>query len=246
MFQQFSLQHVPSKTTSPHPPARNKLTLEGIANRMFSEKSTRSRAFEDLLQGFNETGSIMDRVLEQYSNENWKPNVHAELALLEATYEKQCSFYDEDRFIACSKAACFCCYHYICNHPGNYTRPACHNKLYLNWKPPELCPVVSGVQAFSQQDVMNQVIVAVRKAVVERVFRQQRRKWHPDSSTGITPSLVADLKPLSNPSDEQGPLIFAVGSEGSQTPAGTTAHGMTNHVSGMKEDDDEDGGVPLP
>lgn len=189
----------------------------------------------------------MTRILEQYSNTNWQLNVHAELALLEATYEKQCSFYDDDKFIACSKAACFCCYHYICNHPGNYARPACHNKLYVNWRPPDLCPIVSGAQAFPQREVMDRIIVEVRKAVIERVLRQQRRRWHPDSSTGITPSLTTIPSPLSTPIDERGPLIIAAGSESLEMPSGTAAYSMRDQEIGESEDDDdEDGGVPLP
>jgi hypothetical protein len=247
MFQQFSLQHLAVGTNSRRPPARKKLTIDGIVNRMFSEESARSREFQDLLRGLNETGNIMTRILEQYSNTNWEPYVHAELALLEATYEKQCSFYDDDRFIACSKAACFCCYHYICSHPGNYARPACHNKLYLNWKPPDLCHVASGAQAFPQREIMDRVIVEVRKAVIERVLRQQRRRWHPDSSTGITPSLITIVRPLSDSIDERGPLDFVVGNESLEMTCGTAAKSMTTHKIGESEDDDdEDGGVPLP
>lgn len=247
IFQQFSLQHLAAGSSSRRPPARQKLTLDGIVNRIFSEKSARSREFHDLLRSLNETGRIMARVLEQYSNTKWQPSVPAELALLEATYEKQCSFYDDDKFIACSKAACFCCYHYICNHPGDYARPACHNKLYLNWKPPDLCNIVSGAQAFPQREVMDRVIVEVRKAVIERVFRQQRRRWHPDSSTGITPSLMTVSRPLPNSIDERGPPVFAIGSPSLRMPSERAAHiTTTQEVGESDDDDDDDGGVPLP
>lgn len=74
----------------------------------------------------------MQRILQHYSDKNWQLSVHAELALLEAMDERQCTFYDNDKFIACSKAACFCCYHYICSHLGAFARPACHNKVYRN------------------------------------------------------------------------------------------------------------------
>lgn len=50
MFQQFEIQHLVSGASPERPHVRAKLTLNGIANRMFSEKSSESEEFRDLLQ----------------------------------------------------------------------------------------------------------------------------------------------------------------------------------------------------
>lgn len=177
MFQQFELHHLGSGASSERPNTRAKLTLDGIANRMFSKKSSESEEFRNLLQCMEESGSIMQRVLEHYSDKNWRPSIHAELALLEVMHERQCTFYDDDKFIACSKAACFCCYHYICSHPGAFARPACHNKVHRNWKPPKSAFAAEDPQNLRQRDIMNNLTAEVRKAVVARVLRQRSRRW---------------------------------------------------------------------
>lgn len=165
MFQHFKLEHVASEANSEHPHTRAKLTLDGIANRISSEKSSASQEFRDLLRLMDGTGSVMQRISQHYSDENWQPNIHAELALLEVVHERQCVFCDDDKFIACSKAACFCSYHYICSHPGAFARPVCHNKV-LKWE-----ASIFGIRCSRSPKSWNNLTAEVRRAVVARVLR---------------------------------------------------------------------------
>lgn len=238
MFQQFEVHHLASGASSERPHIRAKLTLDGIANRMFSKNSSESEEFRDLLQRMEESGSIMQRISEHYSDKNWQPNVHAELALLEVMHERQCIFYDDDKFIACSKAACFCCYHYICSHSGAFARPACHNKVHRNWKPPKSAFAAEDPQNLGQRDIMNNLTAEVRKAVVARVLRQRSRKWHADSSTGITASIMPVFQP-------QVYTIDTGETDVSRAISRSSGDNTLDHV-GSDFDDDEDGGVALP
>jgi hypothetical protein len=64
--------------------------------------------------------------------------VHAELLLVDLFYWKQFDFLDDDAYIGCSKPACYNCFQYILAHPENFALPACHNKLYLTWRTPDI------------------------------------------------------------------------------------------------------------
>ncbi|KAK0888252.1 hypothetical protein LTR02_016481 [Friedmanniomyces endolithicus] len=164
------------------------LTLAGISGRMFPSNSADLIIFREGLQMLEEKGSIMSRVLEHYRSKDWRPRIHAELTLLEALHDSRCMFFGNDKYIACSKPACFCCYHYIGYHSGSFIRPPCHNKVYINWQPPNLVTDTSHARALGQRDVINKVTQEVRRAIVERVLNTRNNmRWHPDSSTGITP-----------------------------------------------------------
>ncbi|KAF4626908.1 hypothetical protein G7Y89_g11247 [Cudoniella acicularis] len=82
--------------------------------------------------------NIQDRLQAQYHDKDFRPRVHAELNLLEYFHMNRLPFVDDDRFIGCSKPACYCCYHYISLHPGGFVRPSSHGIRYLNWRPPDL------------------------------------------------------------------------------------------------------------
>ncbi|KAK0261276.1 hypothetical protein LTR35_017885 [Friedmanniomyces endolithicus] len=164
------------------------LTLAGISGRMFPSNSADLIIFREGLQMLEEKGSIMSRVLDHYRSKDWRPRIHAELTLLEALHDSRCMLFGNDKYIACSKPACFCCYHYIGYHSGSFIRPPCHNKVYINWQPPNLVTDTSHARALGQRDVINKVTQEVRRAIVERVLNTRNNmRWHPDSSTGITP-----------------------------------------------------------
>ena len=56
--------------------------------------------------------------------------VHAELQIAD-TYSRsrELEFVDNDRYIGCSKPACYFCYLWLCNHKHYYVHPATHYKI---------------------------------------------------------------------------------------------------------------------
>jgi hypothetical protein len=212
------------------------LTLAGITNRMVSNDDTEQLlAFREALEIQDQKHSIMTRVSEYYGESHWKTRIHAELALLELLYDCRCRFFDDDRYIACSKASCFCCYHYICQHPGSFIAPSSHNKIYLNWSPPNVTRDVSGVRYVQQRDIMNKVTAQIRRAVIDRTLATHGRlRWHPDSSTGITLTVKASSTHFSAQRSQEN--ICAV-----QDLAG----GFADSVQISDSESSEDGGVPV-
>lgn len=117
---------------------------------------------------------------------NWKPKVHAELLLLEHFYTGNLDFVDADRYIACSKPACYCCYHYIKAHPGNFVVPGSHHNNYLKWRAPDVkmgdergerirMEILIGMSKVFREDVLQQILE-----------KREPRRRKPDSATEIS------------------------------------------------------------
>jgi OTT_1508-like deaminase len=101
-------------------------------------------------------------------------------------------FFDNDRYIGASKAACYCCSLYIREHPGGFVEPATHQKNYLNWLPPTSTPEVqepNSETAIHERMMLNSMVKAIRKRTIEQLKAQtggERRRHHFDSITWET------------------------------------------------------------
>ncbi|KAK3678161.1 hypothetical protein LTR78_002257 [Recurvomyces mirabilis] len=196
LFEGANVLALKCPAATPAPSAYPGLTSSGISNRVFpSSSSTELQDFQAVLQRLEDQGMrLIDGVRDYYASKDWRPKVHAELTLLEALHAHQGNFFDNDKYIACSKPACFCCYHYICAHPGGFARPDCHNKVYHSWQPPALPSTTSSKLKDEQSRVMNSLVQQVRQAVVEKVSNIRRyAKWHADSTTGLTAFTVESV-----------------------------------------------------
>jgi hypothetical protein len=193
-FDDFEIEFLPSSKPAESPPRMDELTtLDGIIVRMLKNENTCKVPFyQDALNAMDTKLHIYQRLRNEYENPTFLPRVHAELILLEHFYKHGYDFVDEDKYIGCSKPACYCCYHYICTHPGNFVRPASHNKTYLAWRPPDVVDDdAEGSTMKHRRDIMNKMVEKVRTDVLEQIEKQSgRRHTHPDSTTGITASVA--------------------------------------------------------
>jgi hypothetical protein len=194
LFDNFTIKTRPSpKPPSLPPPTDHLTTLSGIIKRMLPAGSEEILRYQEALTAMDAKFNIQDRLQAQFQDKDFRPRVHAELNLLEYFYIERLPFLDDDRFIACSKPACYCCYHYISLHPGGFVRPSSHGIRYLNWRPPDLVNAIDTQEKNQQRDVLNKVIAQIRLDALRQI--EQRRgpsRWHPDSTTGITHSQKHD------------------------------------------------------
>jgi OTT_1508-like deaminase len=167
---------------------KEETTIKSIAGRMFSSKKEQEEFMERLsyLKGEEFDVFIQDE-------RSKKTRVHAELLLIDHFERTGCNFLDaHEKYIGCSKPACYLCHMYIAQHPGRYVVPACHNKLYIAWRPPDaFVGDTSGtLSAAAQEKIVLKMIEIVRKDLVTEIFsRTMRRPIHADSTTGITSTL---------------------------------------------------------
>jgi hypothetical protein len=194
LFNNFTIRARPSPRPPSFPPPIDGLTtLDGIIKRMLPANSEETPRYQEALATMDAMFNILDRLRTQFQDKHFRPRVHAELNLLEYFHRERLLFVDGDRFISCSKPACYCCYHYISLHPGGFVRPSSHGVRYLNWRPPDLVNATDTREQNHQRDVLNKVIAQIRLDALRQI--EQRRGpslWHPDSTTGITHSQQHD------------------------------------------------------
>jgi hypothetical protein len=72
------------------------------------------------------------------SRKRFVTRVHAELQIADKFSRNQyMEFVDDDRYIGCSKPACYFCYNWLCNHQHRYIPPATHNKIIVGCRGPD-------------------------------------------------------------------------------------------------------------
>ncbi|RDL33069.1 Uncharacterized protein BP5553_08508 [Venustampulla echinocandica] len=190
LFDNFDIRIRPSpKAPSFPPPTDGLTTLEGIIKRMLPAQSNEIERYQEALAVMDNKFQILDRLQAQFTDKDFKPRVHAELNLLEYLYNNRIPFVGDDRFIGCSKPACYCCYHYISLHPGGFVRPSSHGIRYLNWRLPDPIDDTNLEEERHRRVILNKLIAQIRLDALRQIDQcRGPSPWHPDSTTGITNS----------------------------------------------------------
>lgn len=195
-FDNFQVQHLPLRHSPFSVPAPDdKTTFPSIVGRMFpANASEKVQDCQERLAFLNDRFNLFERFLNVWTDKNFQPRVHCELILLEHFYSNQLDFADSDRYIGCSKPACYCCALYIRNHPGRFVEPACHQKVWPNWRPPDVSYLPDGKGAESHRNVLNNMITRIRGDVTSQILdRSNPQRWHPDSITGISTDIYGSV-----------------------------------------------------
>ncbi|KAI9744848.1 MAG: hypothetical protein M1818_001773 [Claussenomyces sp. TS43310] len=241
------------------PPTDNLTTLNGIVNRMISGDKTKLQQYQEALAFMDAKFHILDRLLAVYKHKDFKPRVHAELILLDFFHQNRLEFVDDDKFIGCSKPACYCCYHYISSHPGGFVRPASHGIRYLSWRPPGMVVSASDSQKKFQRNVLNSMIAQIRLDTLRQIAQRRGPSgWRFDSTTGITSSMDGDGLGLTVlQSSERADSSISTEQAGSDRLPVDTSYSEREEAyadgisEGVHDDEDSsvtsdsDGGVPL-
>ncbi|KAI8959090.1 hypothetical protein F5Y11DRAFT_334117 [Daldinia sp. FL1419] len=175
------------------PPCADSLTkLDGILKRMLPANDPRLDEYTEASVSLDHRFQITQRIRKQYGSKSFKPRVHAEIQILEHFCAKQLRYVDNDRYIGCSKPACYCCYLYFSHHNSMPVKPESHQKIYLNWGLPALPNGSDDPGYIPQRDLMNKMLETIRKDALAQIIRQAGPLTsHPDSLTGITVSTKA-------------------------------------------------------
>ncbi|KAI0126794.1 hypothetical protein BJ170DRAFT_596365 [Xylariales sp. AK1849] len=270
-FDEFVVCPIPVLPSVARPEPDNHTTLHGILNRMISsdDDSVLSNYVESLTD-MDQKLKILERIKGQYRDEKFKPCVHAEIQVLEHFYKEKLQYAQGDRYIGCSKPACFSCHLYIRIHPAGCVAPQTHQNIYLNWGPPALQGRSNDEGYTQQRDILNEMLKSIRREALGQIDRKAAAfKWHPDSQTGITQTTRSDIMSVgdhgsldeaferlnlssadrsrdSNESDAFEFARFNPGSPGSSN--GETVRYASNPdvgISADEDDPDSDGGAYL-
>jgi hypothetical protein len=186
LFYDFEVVRAKSPPAFPPPLRERNPTLSAIAGRLSSNAAEIQENREGLEQ-LDHLHKLSEQLRSYCMSEDWRPRVHAELILLDLFWTKDFDFVAGDRYIACSKPACYCCYHYIREHPGRFVPPACHNNSWLNWRPPDIYEPTQPYIIKTREDILNEMAKKIRRDVSAQIAeRRGPGKWRPDSLTEIT------------------------------------------------------------
>ena len=183
------------------PPARcyfqssHSITLEGMASRIFT-KDDEITYYQEALETLERTsnGALLGRLQQEC---RFKTRIHAELLLADFFYWHQFDFVGADPYIGCSKPACFNCFQYLLAHPGTFVLPACHNKLYLAWRTPD---IIEDRVPISTASKIREAITSRMNSNIRSELRRQidgryaKMAAQYDSVTGTSSSIQVDRR----------------------------------------------------
>lgn len=182
----FRIEILSSSKEQKLPLTPKEATLESTIHRMFSTVQEQSK-FMARLRSIWDASELSGLLQRQRSI---KTLVHAELLLIDHCDRQGCQFLDgNDKYIGCSKPACYLCHAYITSHPGRYAVPPSHQKLYVGWRPPDSTP--SHPNSVARQQAQKKVLLAliewVRRDIATDIeSRTSRLPYHADSTAGMT------------------------------------------------------------
>lgn len=189
LFDDFEVLRACSPKSMPPPLQGRNPSLYDIAGRLVNSPEATERlryGLATLDQRFN----LSTHLEEVCTSSSWRPRVHAELILLDKFWKKQLYFVAGDRYIGCSKPACYSCHHYIIAHPGRFAVPACHNNNWLKWRPPDIMNPRDEKSIKEREDILNRMVVDIRRDILRQIEEQQGpRRRQPDSNTEISSTI---------------------------------------------------------
>ena len=194
----FKIRHLTSSTEERLPLTPKEATVEGTIRRMFSNTEEKNK-FMNRLQFIWDPFELTQLLRKKRTT---KTRVHAELLLIDHFDSNGLEFLDgNDKYIGCSKPACYLCHAYIKHHPGRYTIPQSHQKLYVGWRVPDINSQdpASAARLQIQDRIFLDLIKWVRDDITNDIeSRTPRRPYHADSTAGMT-STAKTLASIPNP-----------------------------------------------
>jgi hypothetical protein len=233
------------------PPRRKATNVEAALGRMLPADAPGFEAYRQTLSLMDEPCKISERFLKCYSNSKNQARVHAEVQVLHHFDQHDKEFAEDDKYIACSKPACFCCHLYFRHHPGGFVEPHSHHKIYLNWQPPGMKSAKIGKEN-QLRDILNLMVKDIRKDALDQIIKRAApRGYHPDSVTGISLSIFAapelDAIGTTTHDDRESDALADIGNAYSSLESdNATASSSSIALPNMDDDtDEEEGGISL-
>jgi len=122
--------------------------------------------------------------------------VHAELQVADRfSRDQYMEFVEGDKYIGCSKPACYFCYNWLCSHRHQYTPPATHHKIIPGCRGPDsnineagaviLKEMYGKICSVLDQDILNFLISS------EHGDTHRRRQYMSTEGSSRAPSRIS-------------------------------------------------------
>ena len=96
-----------------------------------------------------------EKLIEWFRSNELIPRPHAEVVVLDYFFTQGLKVMDDDFYIGCSKASCYCCALYFKHHPGKFLLRPSHGNTWLQWCLPQ--PFVGGENNTSNLNILRRM-----------------------------------------------------------------------------------------
>jgi len=193
LFGIFEVTCIPSSIRSSNPLNASPQTASEILTRMIpSSVETKSR-YLDLAKTMQQNFDLDKVIKDEWTRNSFRPIVHAEILVyswLEKTGGTRPErFFNNWRYIGCSKPACKLCHSYFSSHPSGVQIRGTHGNLYRNWRMPDYADIY-GVrtkeEALTKRHEILQGIMGNLRQCVLRTLSEKTTDSRPCDSNTIS------------------------------------------------------------
>lgn len=200
LFDVYDVRLIRPVDSNPRPQADSLTNLPSILKRMLPANDPKLKEYEEGIRSLDQKFHITERIHRQYEDKNFQPQIHAEIQVLEHFHNNNINFVDDDRYIGCSKPACYCCHLYFQHHQARPVVPESHQNIYPNWGVPALPSGAEDPGYKEQRNLMNKMLQTIKQDALSQIRRKAGPlRWHADSRTGITMSSMESPLDIGHP-----------------------------------------------
>ncbi|KAI1766826.1 hypothetical protein GGR53DRAFT_180630 [Hypoxylon sp. FL1150] len=191
LFDEYDIRLIERVESNPRPEADSMTNLPDILKRMLPANDPGLKQYRENIQSLDQKFNITARIQEKYDDKNFQPQIHAEIQVLEHFYANRIGFADDDRYVGCSKPACYCCHLYFQHHKARPVVPESHQNIYRNWGLRALPEGAKDPGYVEQRNLINKMLEAIRQDALGQIrCKASPPRRHADSRTGITVSTM--------------------------------------------------------
>jgi hypothetical protein len=191
LFNDPEVSFIPSSTYVSTKLKDEDLEADAIIGRMVRQPAelTRYQEYVATLQKYN----LNDLIREAHDGGSCTSFVHAEVLVLDWLtkngYINSSRFFNDWRYVGCSKPSCILCQFYFQEHQTGVEFRASHGNLYSCWRFPD---VLSSPENVARSDMVDRVLKRVREDAFDIVTRKTRPLSRVYDSNTFTSALAVD------------------------------------------------------
>jgi OTT_1508-like deaminase len=181
LFGTFEVTCISSSIRASNPLNASPQTALEILTRMIPNSDETKGKYLDLAQTMQQNFDLDQVIEDEWTSKSFRPIVHAEIIVhnwLEQTGGTRPErFFQNWRYIGCSKPACKLCHYYFSSHSSGIQTRGTHDNLYRNWRMPDYadsCGLRTKEEALAKrheilQGIMTQIRQGILRTLSEKV-----------------------------------------------------------------------------
>ena len=189
LFTNFEVTYIPSSTKIPNPLCTSPQTASEILTRMTPISIESRGKYLDLAETMQRNFDLDKKIEVEWISTSFRPIVHAEILVLNWLEKtggtRPERFFQNWRYIGCSKPACKLCHYYFSSHPSGVQIRGTHGNLYRNWRMPDYADVHGTKEEAlaNRHEILQSIMSHLRQCVLRTLSEKTTDSRPCDSNT---------------------------------------------------------------